>query len=96
VVRVARLASRGKKRGSAGRRSATLTVTNTSGVSVSAFRVVVEGLGRGVKLRNASGTEGGSPFIAVGGLGPNGSTQLTLLFQNPRKSAPNFSTRVVG
>ena len=73
-----------------------LVVTNTGSVAVSGKILLVElmNLTPGVKLMDATGTTGGSPFIAMPGngtLAPGESVSVKLQFKNPSNALIAFT-----
>jgi hypothetical protein len=86
----------GKLKGLA-RASQRMTLTNRSAKELKGpLRVVLVGLSKKVKLRNASGTSGGNPFVDVtADMAPSGSVTMTLQFSNPQLKHIKFTMEVI-
>jgi streptogramin lyase len=87
----------GKLKGLA-RASQRLTLTNRSGKELKGpLRVVLVGLSKKVKLRNASGvSSSGSPFVDLtADMAPSGSVNMTLQFSNPQLKHIKFTMEVI-
>ncbi|MES2317548.1 MAG: ExeM/NucH family extracellular endonuclease [Pseudomonadota bacterium] len=80
-----------------GQKSATVTLTNTSGAAVSGpFQVQFNGLNAGVTVDNATGTMGGIPYIALGNasIAAGAKVTVTVLFTNPNKVGFSYTNTV--
>ena len=74
----------------------TVVVTNTGSVTVAAFRLSVGGLRSGIKLWNATGTNGGVPYVDYNfPLNPSNTASLLLEFYNPSRLAFTNTLSVV-
>jgi predicted extracellular nuclease len=80
-----------------GQKSATVTLTNTSGAAVSGpFQVQFNGLDAGVSVDNATGTMGGIPYIAVNSASIAAGAKVTVnvLFTNRNKTGFVYTNKV--
>jgi hypothetical protein len=81
---------------SANRRQVTLTIHNTSGRALPAFRLVLGGLARGFQLSNSTGTTStGAPFVQVRALASGESLQVVLRFRSKKNRSPLFTTQAI-
>jgi streptogramin lyase len=80
------------------RASQRMTLTNKSGKELKGpLRVVLVGLSKRVKLRNASGVStNGSPYVDLtADMAPSGSITITLQFSNPQQKRIKFTMEVI-
>jgi hypothetical protein len=69
-----------------------VTVTNISGVAMTGpFQLKLSALTPGITLENASGTDGGAPYITVPGpLNADATIRVPLTFNNPARSVVGY------
>ena len=73
--------------------SGSVTFTNTSGATLNGpLQFRLDALSTGITLDNASGTQGGAPYITlpVSSLAPGASVTVTTTFSNPNKSTIGY------
>jgi hypothetical protein len=77
--------------------SGTVTITNTSGQSLSGpLQLHLQGLSAGVTLDNKTGEKDGVPYLAlpVGSLAPGQAVTLTTTFSNPAKAGISYTPKL--
>ncbi|WP_395401788.1 hypothetical protein ACHMW6_27855 [Pseudoduganella sp. UC29_106] len=81
---------------SAGKYVGSLTVTNTSGVALTGpLQLKLNGLTSGVTLDNASGTDGGMPYITLSApLNAGATVNVPLTFTNPSRGLVSYTPAV--
>ncbi len=72
-----------------------VSVTNTSGAALTGpFQLKLTGLTAGVTLDNASGTNGGAPYVTVNTtLAPGAVLSIPLTFTNPAKAVISYAPK---
>ena len=81
---------------STGKYVGSLTVTNTSGVALTGpLQLKLNGLTSGVTLDNASGTDGGMPYITLSApLNAGATVNVPLTFTNPSRGLVSYTPAV--
>jgi predicted extracellular nuclease len=80
-----------------GKYTGSVTLTNTSGAPVNGpFQVRLDSLPAGVTLDNATGTNGGAPYITVSNasIAAGGKVTLSLVFSNPNKVGIGYNPSI--
>jgi predicted extracellular nuclease len=78
--------------------SGTVTFTNTSAAALKGpLQFRLDGLSAGLTLDNATGTQGGAPYITlpVSTLAPGASVTVTTTFSNPNKVAVGYKPTLI-
>jgi hypothetical protein len=80
-----------------GKYTSTVTFTNTSGAALSGpLQFRLDGLGAGITLDNASGTQNGAYYMTLpaNGLAAGASTTVTTTFTNPSKAGIGYDPKL--
>ena len=77
-----------------GKSVASVTITNTSGASLTGpFQLKLNGLSSNISLDNASGADGGAPYVTLSGpLAAGASVSVPLTFSNPNRAAVVYTS----
>jgi predicted extracellular nuclease len=83
---------------STGKYTGTVSFTNTSGAVINGpLQFRLDGLTAGVTLDNATGTQGGAPYVtlASGSIAPGATVTVAVTFTNPSKALIAYTAKLI-
>jgi predicted extracellular nuclease len=81
-----------------GKYTGTVSFTNTSGAAINGpLQFRLDGLTAGVTLDNATGTQGGAPYVtlASGSIAPGATVTVSVTFTNPSKALIAYTAKLI-